>query len=109
MNQGRTVHILNLSFQVILLKENYKKYLALTDKSLNSQLRYAKFLFYGKQFQESIDIIKQIVAKDSSDYINYRLLGYSSYEIKDYKTGLTAMNKFFSMNKFIRKCVRKLS
>jgi tetratricopeptide (TPR) repeat protein len=78
--------------------ENYKKYLFLTDKSLNSQLRYAKFLFYGKQFQESIDIIKQIVAKDSSDYINYRLLGYSSYEIKDYKAGLTAMNKFFSMN-----------
>lgn len=78
--------------------EKYKKYLALTDKSLNSQLRYAKFLFYGKQFQESIDIIKQIVAKDSSDYINYRLLGYSSYEIKDYKAGLTAMNKFFSMN-----------
>ena len=78
--------------------ENYKKYLFLTDKSLNSQLRYAKFLFYGKQFQESIDIIKQIVAKDSSDYINYRLLGYSSYEVKDYKAGLTAMNKFFSMN-----------
>ncbi len=78
--------------------EKYKKYLELTDKSLNSQLRYARFLFLGKQYQESVDLIKQIIPKDSSDYIIFRLLGYSSYEIKDYKTGLSAMNKFFAMN-----------
>lgn len=78
--------------------ENYKKYMDLTDKSLSSQLRYARFLFVGKQYQESADLIKQIIPKDSSDNIIYRLLGYSSYEIKDYKTGLNAMNKFFAMN-----------
>lgn len=78
--------------------ENYKKYMDLTDKSINSQLRYARFLFIGKQYQESADLIKQIIPIDSSDYIIYRLLGYSSYEIKDYKVGLTAMNKFFTMN-----------
>ncbi len=78
--------------------ENYKKYMDLTDKSTNSQLRYARFLYVGKQYQESADLIKQIIPKDSSDYIIYRLLGYSSYEIKDYKTGLNAMNKFFAMN-----------
>ncbi len=78
--------------------ENYKKYMDLTDKSINSQLRYARFLFIGKQYQESADLIKQIIPKDSSDNIIYRLLGYSSYEIKDYKTGLMAMNKFFTMN-----------
>ncbi len=81
-----------------LAVENYKKYMDLTDKSLNSQLRYARFLFAGKQYQESADLIKQIIPKDSSDYIIFRLLGYSSYEIKDYTTGLTAMNKFFGMN-----------
>jgi tetratricopeptide (TPR) repeat protein len=78
--------------------ENYKKYMDLTDRSLNSQLRFARFLFLGKQYQESADLIKQIIAKDTTDYVIYRLLGYSSYEIKDYKTGLQAMNKFFSMN-----------
>jgi tetratricopeptide (TPR) repeat protein len=78
--------------------ENYKKYMDLTDKSINSQLRFARFLYYGKQYQESADLIKQIITKDTTDYVIYRLLGYSSYEIKDYKTGLTAMNKFFSMN-----------
>ena len=78
--------------------ENYKKYMDLTDKSINSQLRYARFLFIGKQYQESADLIKQIIPKDSSDNIIYGLLGYSSYEVKDYKTGLMAMNKFFTMN-----------
>ena len=78
--------------------ENYKKYMDLTDKSINSQLRLARFLYKGKQYQESADLIKQIIPKDSSDNIIYRLLGYSSYEIKDYKTGLMAMNKFFTMN-----------
>jgi tetratricopeptide (TPR) repeat protein len=81
-----------------LAVENYKKYMDLTDKSLNSQLRYARFLYLGKQYQESADLIKQIIPKDSSDNIIFRLLGYASYEIKDYKTGLTAMNKFFAMN-----------
>lgn len=78
--------------------ENYKKYMDLTDKSINSQLRYARFLFLGKQYQPSVDLIKEIIKKDSSDYIIYRLLGYSSYEVKDYTTGLNAMNKFFNMN-----------
>ncbi len=78
--------------------ENYKKYMDLTDKSLSSQLRYARFLFIGKQYQESADLIKQIIPIDSTDNIIYRLLGYSSYETKDYKTGLMAMNKFFTMN-----------
>jgi tetratricopeptide (TPR) repeat protein len=78
--------------------EMYKKYMELTDKSLNSQLRYARFLFLGKQYQESSDLIKDIVKKDSTDYVIYRLLGYASYEIKDYPAGLNAMNKFFSMN-----------
>lgn len=77
--------------------EKYKKYMDLTDKSLNSQLRYARFLFLGKQYEESVDLIKQIIPKDSSDYVLFRLLGYASYEIKDYPTGLTAMNKFFNM------------
>lgn len=78
--------------------DNYKRYMDLTDKSISSQLRYARFLYVGKQYQESADLIKQIITKDSSDYIIYRLLGYSSYEIKDFKVGLNAMNKFFGMN-----------
>jgi tetratricopeptide (TPR) repeat protein len=78
--------------------EYYKKYMDLTDKSLSSQLRYARFLYSGKKYQESVDLIKQLITKDSSDYIIFRVLGYSSYEVKDYKTGLYAMNKFFSMN-----------
>ncbi len=78
--------------------EKYKRYMDLTDKSISSQLRFARFLFAGKQYKESADLIKEIIVKDSSDYVIFRLLGYASYEIKEFPTGLRAMNKFFAMN-----------
>ncbi|MGP8216545.1 MAG: tetratricopeptide repeat protein [Bacteroidia bacterium] len=73
----------------------YKKYLALND-ALSARIRYAKFLFLAKKYGDAISEIQKILAKDSSDIFLYRVLAYSQYETKDYKSGLTNINKFFT-------------
>lgn len=75
--------------------EFYKKYLDLTDRSLDSRMRYAQFLVYAEDYkaleQEANDIAK-IAPKNN--LIVYRYLGYSAYENKNYPAGLDALNKF---------------
>ncbi len=73
----------------------YKKYLDLTDRSLDSRMRYAQFLVYAEDYkaleQEANEIAK-IAPKNN--LIVYRYLGYSAYENKNYPAGLEALNKF---------------
>ena len=76
--------------------ETYKKYMALTDNTLDSRIRYAKFLFLSKEYQQAIDEIKTVFAKDSSNIILRRLLGYSLYETGKYPEGLRYMNAFMN-------------
>ncbi|MVN20046.1 tetratricopeptide repeat protein [Mucilaginibacter arboris] len=75
----------------------YKKYLDLTDRSIDSRLRYAEFLVYAEDYkaleQEANELAK-IAPKN--DLIVYRFLGYSAYENKNYAAGLDALNKFIS-------------
>jgi len=81
--------------------ENYKKYMDLTDKSLESQLRYAQFLFYAKDFQtlEQVASTMQVPANDPKSAIVSRMKGWAAYENKNYPASLTSMNDFFSKEK----------
>ncbi|MDQ0968351.1 Tfp pilus assembly protein PilF [Flavobacterium sp. W4I14] len=81
--------------------ENYKKYMDLTDKSLESQLRYAQFLFYAKDFPtlEQVATAIQAPANDPKSAIVSRMKGWAAYENKNYPAALTSMNDFFSKEK----------
>lgn len=81
--------------------ENYKKYLDLTDKSLESQLRYAQFLFYAKDFQtlEQVASSIQAPANDPKNAIVSRMKGWAAYENKNYPAALTSMTEFFAKEK----------
>lgn len=78
---------------------NYKKYLDLTDKSYDSRLRYATFLFYAKDFktleQESSELAS-VNQNDPKSLIVSRLRGYSAYENKNYPQSLQYMKDFFA-------------
>jgi tetratricopeptide (TPR) repeat protein len=76
----------------------YKKYLALND-AVSARIRYAKFLYLVKKYDESISEIQKVLAKDSSDIVLYRILAYCQFEKKDYKNGLANINKFFTKAK----------
>ena len=79
--------------------DHYKKYLSLTDMSVESQMRYADFLIFAHD-PADYQILQQ-VATDLSKSANanlkvYRYLAMSAYENKDYANGLTAMNTWMT-------------
>lgn len=77
--------------------EFYKKYLDLTDRSLDSRMNYARFLVYAQDYkaleQETNEIAK---TAPKNNLLVYRYLGYAAYENKNYPAGLEALNKFIS-------------
>lgn len=75
------------------------KYLELSDIKGASQERYAAFLFLSKDYPKAISVIKEVMQKKPDDVIMNRLLGYSSFEIGDYGTGVSAMQKYFTLAK----------
>lgn len=75
--------------------DNYKRYVESTDNSVGTQVRYASFLFLNKDYKQTISIINDVLTKDTTKLLVYRLLGYSSYEMKDYPRALQGMNTFF--------------
>ncbi|WP_091150589.1 tetratricopeptide repeat protein [Mucilaginibacter pineti] len=75
--------------------DNYKKYLSLTDLSVESRMRYADFLIQAGDFKTlQVEATALSQAANSNSRV-YRYLAYSAYENKDYPAGLTAINTWF--------------
>lgn len=72
----------------------YKKYLDLTDRSIESRMRYADFLVTAGDFKTLETEANELAKKESSNLRVYRYLGIASYENGNYPAGLTAINKF---------------
>ena len=73
--------------------DNYKKYISLTDYSVESQMRYADFLISAKDYV-TLQKVASDLTKFKSNLRVYRYLGYAALENKDYPAGVTAMNKW---------------
>lgn len=83
------------SVKIKAATDEYKKYLSLTDLSLESRMRYADFLILSgdyKTLQTEVSTLSQ--AANTNPRV-YRYLGYAAYENKDYPAGLTALNTWF--------------
>ncbi|TFF33681.1 tetratricopeptide repeat protein [Mucilaginibacter psychrotolerans] len=71
--------------------EQYRKYLSLTDLSVESRLRYADFLVYSGDWK-TLQTEAAELAKVSTNLKVQRYLLYSSVENKDYPAALAAGN-----------------
>jgi len=74
----------------------YKKYMSLTDYSLNSRMRYADFLVLSKDYKA---LEAEAQAMQKLDKVNpkiLRYLSYASYENGNYEASLKAMNEFIA-------------
>jgi tetratricopeptide (TPR) repeat protein len=92
----------NFDAKAALALENYKKYLDLTDKSFDSRLRYAQFLFYAKDYktlEQETSALAAISANDPKAPVVLRMRGYSAYENKNYPQSLQYMQDFFAKTK----------
>ena len=76
--------------------ENYKKYLSLTDESLESLLRYADFLINAGDYATLQEVTTKLSKSAAVNPRVYRYLGYAAYENKDYTAGLSAMDSWFA-------------
>ncbi|GGH11284.1 tetratricopeptide repeat protein [Mucilaginibacter phyllosphaerae] len=76
--------------------EQYKKYLSLTDLSIESRLRYADFLLLSGDFKTLQTEAQSLSGAANSNLKVYRYLGYAGYENKDYPAGLAAINTWIT-------------
>jgi tetratricopeptide (TPR) repeat protein len=76
--------------------EMYKKYLSLTDNSVESEMRYADFLINAGDYTTLQQVATDLSKSANTNLRVYRYLGYAAYENKDYPSGLTAMSTWIS-------------
>jgi tetratricopeptide (TPR) repeat protein len=76
--------------------DQYKKYLSLTDLSIESRLRYADFLLLSGDYKTLQTEAQALSGSANKNLKIYRYLGYAAYENKDYTAGLTAMNTWIA-------------
>ena len=76
--------------------EQYKKYISLTDNSVESEMRYADFLINAGDYQTLQQVATDLSKSANTNLRVYRYLGYAAYENKDYASGLTAMNTWIT-------------
>ncbi|PTT03958.1 hypothetical protein DBR11_00810 [Pedobacter sp. HMWF019] len=89
----------NFDAKAALALENYRKYLDLTDKSFESKLRYAQFLFYAKDYKTLEQVTAELATVSPNDPklpVVLRMRGYSAYENKNYPQSLQYMNDLFA-------------
>lgn len=74
----------------------YKKYMELTDYSLNSRMRYADFLVLARDYKALEAEAKKMQEQDEVNPRILRYLSYSAYENGNYEASMDAMNEFMS-------------
>jgi tetratricopeptide (TPR) repeat protein len=74
--------------------DNFKKYISLTDYSVETQMRYADFLIRTKDYVTLQKVATDLTTAAKSNLRVYRYLGYAAYENKDYPAALTALTKW---------------
>jgi Tfp pilus assembly protein PilF len=76
--------------------EQYKKYLSLTDNSLESQMRYADFLINAGDYKTLQQVAADLSKSASSNLRVYRYLGYAAFENKDFPSAVSALNTWIT-------------
>jgi tetratricopeptide (TPR) repeat protein len=74
--------------------DHYKKYISLTDYSVETQMRYADFLIRAKDYVTLQKVASDLTSSAKSNLRVYRYLGYAAYENKDYPAAEKAMGKW---------------
>lgn len=74
----------------------YHKYMDLTDRSLDSRMRYADFLVLSGKYTELEQEAQQMAQMDKANPRIYRYLGYSAFENGHIQESISALKTFMS-------------
>ena len=76
--------------------ENYEKYISMVDNEPSTMFRYAVFLFQSKKYDKALSQLNSLKSGGYSNKLIYRLMAYAQYELKDYSSAKSTMEKFMS-------------
>ncbi|MFD2161911.1 tetratricopeptide repeat protein [Paradesertivirga mongoliensis] len=74
----------------------YRKYMDLTDRSLESRMRYADFLILAKDYKTLESEAQEMAKIDKTNPRIYRYLGFAAFENGNFQESITAINTWMS-------------
>lgn len=75
----------------------YKEYFKGGDYTVEDLRRYAAAEYFTDNYDESMRLLEEGLAKNPNDFVLNRLLMYNSFSTKDFQTGLAVGDKFFNL------------
>jgi tetratricopeptide (TPR) repeat protein len=78
-----------------LAKPEFKKYIELNKDDADAKTKFLTFLFQIKQYEQCASESQSMLADDPANYLILRALFYSEYELKRYKEGMEAAQRFW--------------
>ncbi len=76
--------------------EQYGKYIQNPNHFQGDEQRYSGLLYFGKKYQESLDVANQVLAKDPNNEYMQRMVMLNKAAIKDFTGAEEAAKKLFS-------------
>ncbi|WP_419033453.1 tetratricopeptide repeat protein [Dysgonomonas gadei] len=77
----------------------YKEYFKGGDYTIEDITRYAAAEYFTQQYNEAKTLISEGLSKEPNNFVLNRLSMYTSADLKDYATAVSAGDKFFSLPK----------
>jgi tetratricopeptide (TPR) repeat protein len=77
-------------------KADYKIYMSKSDKTLDDQERYAFILFFSKDYETAKKMVHEVIQKDSTNTVMYRVASYIDFESGDFESSMKNIEYFFS-------------
>ena len=78
--------------------EAYEKYMQNPNHFQTDRPRLATLLFYGKRFDESLELAKDILSHDPQNFVIRRIVMYDNYELGNFEAAEQAAIEFLGMN-----------
>ena len=82
--------------QVTKAAEQYGKYIQNPNHFQGDEQRYSGLLYFGKKYQESLDVANQVLAKDPNNEYMQRMVMLNKAALKDFTGAEEAAKKLFS-------------
>ncbi|PSR55994.1 hypothetical protein AHMF7605_22090 [Adhaeribacter arboris] len=77
--------------------ENFKKYRSMAENSVDTQIKYASFLFLTEDYAGTLAEAQQVLQQDPNNLVMNRLLAYSLYKTNKVPEALQAMENYFKI------------
>lgn len=87
-----------LSKQYDKVAPMFKKYVELNSDDAEAKTKYIAFLFQTKDYENVVTEAQKAIASEPNNYIYYRMAAFANYELKRYKEGYEAAQKFWTLN-----------